>query len=252
MLIFYLVALAIIVGGGILTFTLLRRLGILLASAASLGVITVLVLIWPIPIHGGFMFLGEAIYDEWSRNRDKLTQLDVNKSKQDFLQNQEHRFRGELPFKTLQAVSEGWVHVVYGQNQFAWLDTQSGQIWSDWLLLSPTESLPPLSTAKLRCSEHAPAGYWALPTEAEHVVMKRSGGYNILPQPLTASMSYIVDTALNMELPTYRVKAGSNISNTASRRFSVRCIARSPDAPEQGYFKQDISLVEWNRYQLSK
>lgn len=43
-----------------------------------------------------------------------------------------------------------------------------------------------------------------------------------------------------------------NAFRNRTRDFSVRCIARGPGSPERGYIKQDISLEEWNYYQMSK
>lgn len=252
LLIFYGVALMIILVGGVSAFVLFRRKSLMLAGVSSLGVMSVLVLIWPLPIHGGFMFLGEAIYDEWSRDREQIVQQVSAEKKQVYLDNLNNRFRGELPVRYLVQLSEQWISVSYGLDQSAWMDTTSGLIWSDWLLLPLTDSLPSLRIGKLRCSEKAPAGFWALPTEAEHIIMKRAGGAEILPEAEIGSMSYIVDTDLKVEIPTYQVKAGNNSFSNKTGYFSVQCVARGPGSPERGYIKEDISLEEWNHYQISK
>ena len=198
----------------------------------------------------GFMFFGEAIYDEWYSNQERKVQQDTAEKKQDYIDNLSNRFRGELPIQYLERLSRKWMSVSYGLDQPAWMDTKNGQIWSDWLLLPLTNSLPSLQTGKSRCSELEPAGFWALPTEAEHIIMMRAGGAEILSQTETGSMSYIVDTNLNMEIPTYQVKGGNNTFRNRTRHFSVRCIARGPGSPKRGYIKQDISLEEWNYYQI--
>lgn len=252
LLIFYGIALAIILAGGVCTFILVKRKGVLPATVSSLCVMLLLVLIWLLPIHGGFMFLGEALFDEWSRDRERIFQQKTDEKKQAFLGQLHKRFRGELPILSLARLSESWVSVRYGLDQPAWMDTKSGLIWSGWQLLPVTDSLPSLQSGKSRCSELAPAGFWALSTEAELVILNRNGGSNILPETETGSMAYIVDPDLKMELPAYRVKGGDNTSRKNSRYFSVRCVARGPGSPERGYIKEDISLEEWNDYQLHK
>ena len=67
---FYGVILSILVGVGTLLFRWLRRWGLAYALAASLFTLAVSVLTWPIPIHGGFLLLGQVIYEEWSRDRE--------------------------------------------------------------------------------------------------------------------------------------------------------------------------------------
>ena len=59
LLIFYGIALTIILVGGLLTFVLFRRKGLLLAYVSSLCIMSILVLIWPLPIHGDSCFLAK-------------------------------------------------------------------------------------------------------------------------------------------------------------------------------------------------
>jgi hypothetical protein len=252
MLIFYSIALVIILSVGLLTFVLFRNKNKLLAVLLSLCAMSVLVLGWPIPIHGGFTFLGAAIYDEWSRDIGSAVH-DKNKQKhQNYLDKLTNRFQGELPIQQIQTLSERWAKIIYNQNQSAWLDTTSGQIWSNWQLLPATDSLPPLQIAKHHCSEQIPTGFWSLATQAEYIVMSRNSGAAFMSKSGTNIMTYTIDTDFKMEMPSYRVKGGGNSFGNKIRRFSVRCIARGPGSPERGYIKQDISLGEWNRYQLSK
>ena len=75
--------------------------------------ISVLVLIWPIPIHGGFINLGEAIYDEWSRDRQQIAQLRMDKEKQTYLESFQWRFTDELPILGEGALGYGWQPVEY-------------------------------------------------------------------------------------------------------------------------------------------
>jgi hypothetical protein len=252
LLIYYGIALTIILVGGLLCFIWLKHIHFLLRLFASLLIMSLLVLIWPLPIHGGFMILGESIYKEWRKDRQRVIHRDSTNRQQQYLDSLNQRFRGELPIKHLTELSSSWASVAYDENKQAWLDTASGQIWSDWLALPVTDALPSLEIGKSHCSELIPAGFWSLPTEAEHIIMRRNGGSDILPKTEGASMAYIIDTDFKMEMPTYRLTASSNFPNQKYRQFNVRCIARGPGGPSRGYIKQDISLTEWNHYQLSK
>ncbi len=252
MLIFYVIALAIILGSGLLIFVLFKNKSKLLAATSSLCAMSILIFIWPIPIHGGFTFLGIAIYDEWSRDIERADQDENKQKQQDSLDTLTNRFLGELPIQQIQTLSERWAKIIYNQNQSAWLDTTSGQIWSNWQLLPTTDSLPPLQIAKHHCSEQVPTGFWSLATEAEYIVMSRNGGADFMSDSGTNSMTYTIDTDFKMEMPSYRVKGGGNSFGNKIRRFSIRCIARGPGSPKRGYIKQDISLEEWNQFQLSK
>lgn len=112
--------------------------------------------------------------------------------------------------------------------------------------------MPTLEAAKRRCRDQAPAAYWSLPTEAEHAVMWKAGGHAVLPATDAGTVSYTVDADLRSEIATYRVGASRRSRPGAPRRFAVRCVARGPGGPARGFIKQDVSLVDWNRYQLSK
>lgn len=251
-LIFYGIAAAIILGGGFVVFWFLRRRSMVLAVILSLLSVPALVLVWPIPIHGGFMLLGEAILDEWSRDRAQEEHIRVDQKKQEYLDKLGGRFQGELAIVQSHPHSRGWQKIVDAESHTAWLATASGMVWSQWLELTATESLPTLALAKQRCAEFSPAGFWALPTEAEHVHMWLAGGLDVLPTTETGSVSYMVDADFQMEMPVYHVIGGDNSQARGARRFSVHCVARGPSGPERGFIRRDIPLEDWNRYQLFK
>jgi hypothetical protein len=256
-LIFYGIALAIILGAGLLVFFLLRRRGHVLAVGVSLVTLAVFVLIWPIPIHGGFTILGEVMFDEWSREWDRSNEVRSDHEQQAYIESFAQRFVGELPILGREPARYGWQAVTYSAGRPAWLDADNGQIWSDWLELAPTPSLPALEVAKARCEEYAPVGYWSLPTEAEHALMWKAEGHKVLPAAEAGSVSFIVDSDFRMEFATYHVGVASdngsrNARGGSARRFAVHCVALGPGGPARGYLQQDIPLDDWNRYQLSK
>jgi hypothetical protein len=253
MLIFYGIAITIILGVGLLVFFRLRRRSQLLATGLSLVAMSVFVLIWPIPIHGGFSTLGEAMFDEWSREWEHRNDVQNDHEQQAYIDSFALRFAGELPFLGRDAAVDGWQEVSYASGRPAWLDIDNGQIWSEWLPLMQTPSLPPLELAKNRCEQHAPAGYWSLPTEAEHALMWKAGGQAVLPAAVAGSVSFIVDSSFRMEFVTYNLgSASSNTQPRSVRHFAVHCIARGPGGSARGYLQKDVSLEDWNRYQLSK
>ena len=257
MLIFYGIAIAIILGGGLLVFFLLRRRGHLLAVGLSLVAMSVFVLIWPIPIHGGFMILGEAMFGEWSREWERRNEDRTDYEQQAYIASFAKRFAGELPILHRDTAGYGWQQISYASGRLAWLDTENGQVWSEWLEITQTPSLPPLELAKKRCAQYLPVGYWALPTEAEHALMWKAGGAKVLPAASVGSVSYIVDADFRMELVTYHLLssnngASNNGRSSSARRFAVHCVARGPGGPARGFLQHDVALDDWNRYQLSK
>lgn len=190
--------------------------------------------------------------DSWARDRAHEENLRVDQEKQDYLDALGGRFKGELAIVQSDPHSRGWQQIVDAEGHTAWLATSSGMIWSQWLELTATKSLPTLALARQRCAELPPAGFWALPTEAEHVHMWLAGGLDVLPSNQTGSVSYMVDTDYQLETPVYHVVGGSNVRPSGARPFSVRCVARGPNSPERGFIQSDIPLEDWNRYQLSK
>ena len=137
-LIFYGIAAAIILGGGFVVFWFLRRRSMVLAVILSLLSVPALVLVWPIPIHGGFMLLGEAILDEWSRDRAQEEHIRVDQKKQEYLDKLGGRFQGELAIVQSHPHSRGWQKIVDAESHTAWLATASGMVWSQWLELTAT------------------------------------------------------------------------------------------------------------------
>ena len=189
LLTFYGIAVVIILSGGLSVFLLMRRRSRLLAVGLGFLTASVLVLIWPIPIHGGFMILGEAVYDEWSRDQRDRTELREDNEQQSYLESFQVRFIDVLPILSLSTADHGWQTVNYASGTSAWFDIANGQIWSDWLPLADTPSLPSLELAKDRCREYSPAGYWSLATEAENALMWKTGGLKVLPAADSGTVS---------------------------------------------------------------
>ena len=252
LLIFYGIAIAIILGGGLSAFLLLRRRSLLLAVALGLFVTSILVLLCPIPIHGGFMVLGEAIFDEWSRDRQRSQQVRTDQDQQAYLDSFSMRFTGELPILGRDTLGHGWQTITYAPGRSAWLDTVNGQVWSEWLMLAETPSLHRSNWPRNRCRQYPPAGYWSLPTEAEHALMWKSGGFQGTTAVDAGSVSFVIDADFRMEIATYDVGASSNSQADAGKRFAVHCVARGPGGPARGFIKRDVAIGDWNRYQLSK
>jgi hypothetical protein len=254
LLFFYAIALAIILGCGWLAYRLLRRRSRVLALLAGLLTAGGLVLVWPLPIHGGFMLLGEALLRDLMHAGARHAEDRAAADRQAWFEQQVGHFAFELPLLERQTLAPGWQRVTTAEHRTAILDIAHGRLWSDWQALPAAAGLPPLELARSRCAELAPAGGWALATEEEFLLMWQAGGTQFLPTAATGSMSYSADPELGITLPSYQLHGGSNAPGTARRasRFAVRCIARAPGGPAARTRRSEIPLAQWNRYQLER
>lgn len=247
--------LALILAAGIFVYRAMRKHGKVLAVSLGLLTVTVLSLLFPIPTHGGVTFVFEVIYHEWKSPRYELTDTTADIKRQAFSERMNARFRAPIEFKVIASLSGDWNEVMLSDERQAWFDTNSKLIWSEWLSLEANDSLPTLKTAKARCRDYPPAGFWALSTEAENVLLWQSRGQQILPATAASSVSYSVEEQFQIEVPSYILRNRNSRNNRQANNqslFVVRCVARSEGAPPGGYSKKDIPLDLWNRYQLSK
>jgi hypothetical protein len=251
-LLFYVFLLVVLVIVAIFSFRFLRRWGRRSAVVGTLLMLVSAILFWPIPIHGGLLFLGEALYDEWGRDRARL--LQENSTIEKPARITVGRFAGILAVTLGTRIDDGWVEVAYDNGHAVVLHEASGLIWSHWLLLNTHQSRPALAQAKDRCETREPPGYWALATTAEDVLAWQDSGDSVISRPNTSTMSYVVDQHIGLEIPTYQLKARHTNNQQAikSELFSVRCVARSANAPTGGYTQADVELKLWNRYQLNR
>ena len=252
-ILFYGVAILIILGGGVLVYWWVGRHNRLLGVLAGLFSAAALVLIWPIPIHGGFTFLGAIMIDEL---RDELARVEtVHEAHKDlrFIQGLETRFAGVVEYGHVVELAGSWSTVTLPTGGVAWLDNHSGLIWSTPLVLTTEAPLLALEAGKTLCRQQTPTDYWALPTEAERYQFWRAAGRQHLPHKVAPAMGYMVDEAMGMEIPSVSlppVNSGNNRTRGAIQ-LMLRCVARGPAAPARGYIRSDIPLSEWNRYQLA-
>lgn len=252
-LFFFLAALGLILTAGWLVFRLFRRRPIVAAISAA-GIVLLLALLWPIPIHGGFTFLGEVLYSEIERSWREEVETRKAQKKTEFAHRLETRFAGTLDFEATERITERWHRVLVEGRSTGILDSATGMLWSEWLVLPGDGSLPALSTAKDRCRAEAPPDHWALAGETENFHLWKSGGPDVLPAPTWSIVSYLVDEQLSLEMPTYQLRGGTvgNAPGDSRRLFAVRCVARSAKAPPGGYARSPIRAEDWNLYQLSK
>ena len=253
-ILFYCVAILIILGGGVLVYWWVGRHNRLLGVLAGLFSAAALVLIWPIPIHAGFTFLGAIMIDEL---RDELARVEtVHEAHKDqrFIQGLEARFAGVVEYGHVVELAGSWSTVTLPIGEVAWLDKHSGLIWSTPMVLTTEAPLLALEAGKTLCRQQAPAGYWALPTEAERYQFWRAAGRQHLPHKVAPAMGYMVDEAMGMEIPSVSLPPvnSGNIRTRGAIQFMLRCVARGPAAPARGYIRSDIPLSEWHRYQLAK
>ncbi|MCU7959218.1 MAG: hypothetical protein KZQ58_04300 [gamma proteobacterium symbiont of Bathyaustriella thionipta] len=243
--VFYALVLVLAIVAAFGLYKLLAPLGKMLRGSLLVVFGILLILLWPIPIHGGFTFLGGALYDELSRWQATQIRQQNNDKKQQFVEHLKARFKGELGFSVSEKLAENWFRVQVKGNGHGWYESGSHLLWSEWLPLPSSTALPSLQSAKARCAGYPPAGYWSLSSEAENFLLWKKAGHQYLPKAPGASVSYLIDTHTQTEMPVYA-------SGASSRQFSVRCVARSAGAPLAGYAMKNIPLAEWNHFQLLK
>lgn len=253
LVIVYGVWLVALIAGGAFAYRRLRSRGRVQGAVAAFLVVGAFVLAWPIPIHGGVMFLGEAVVDELRRDAQRARERRHETEATDRRAQLSDRFAGPLPFEKLEAPSGGWSVVRTQGYPRVHHDRAHGLLWSAWTPIASSAERPSLDEAKQTCRRLAPAGFWSLPTEAEHCLAREAGGARVLGGDPGSGVSYVVDLDFGMELVTYRLGgAGRTGQAGSSAGFGSRCVARTQAAPVGGYTKADVPLERWNRCQLSK
>jgi len=235
-------------------YKLVARYNRLLAGVISLLVLCTLALLWPIPIHGGFTILGETLYHEL-RHEFAKRESEVEQEKHEaFNRAIDNRFAGPIEYELVRQLSGDW-HEVRVSNTNAYYDDQSKMLWSEWIYFETAGDLPSLELAKGYCQQLDPAGYWALISEGENYLLWKSQGQHPLSSAKTSTVAQNIDVQFGFEMPVYALRnigQGNKPGPIGKRLFSLRCVALTKDAPVGGYVRSDISLDEWNSYQLSK
>ncbi len=249
-------AIAVMLGGAVTVYLLTRRFGRPVAVLLGLFTGALLIGFWPVPIHGGAMFLGEELYREWRSKQNKRQYEAVEQKKQRFVNALTDRFSGTAPVAVGAPIDAGWRRARVAEEQ-AWLDIAHHLIWSDWIPVTARSAQPSLDEAKASCRHLRPEGFWALATEAENALAWQAGGAKVLPRPNVSSMAYTIDADFGLELPTFQMRghrSNEAVADDEARNtgFVVRCVARAEGAPERGYMRADVPLDLWNRYQMSR
>jgi hypothetical protein len=203
----------------------------LLAVAAALFAAGVF--FTPVPIHGGVLILGPEIiretWREWRRSRDAAA--DARREAHDA-----GRFAGWL---AAEALGDGW------------RDPASGLVWSPAIAETPQADAASLADAGRRCAARPPAGYWAVPRNAEFFWLARTeraagrwlADAYLWPEGISLPIVVALDPADAAGPP----RAGQDARGAP---LQVRCVAVTPPAPARGYRAADISLADWNAFQL--
>jgi hypothetical protein len=248
---YYVISIAFILCGAAVGLRLTRELHPILRILSSLSITAVTALLWPIPIHGGITMIGGILLEEFSSRRKQTPERPALPSGSD-AHFRSGRFAGRMEIRSEISTADRWHAVVLGRNRRAWLDPSSGLLWSDSQRLTGSSRLHRIDAAKRLCTELEPAGYWALPTEAEQALLWNTATRSGLPGSEISEVSYIVDDSLGMELPVFRVRGHGNNESAVPPGATIRCVALGPGAPPGGFIRRDIDLELWNRYQTSK
>lgn len=222
----------------------LRHHGKIKAMGASLLMGALLFLFLPIPIHGGFTFLFEVAFEELQDRMQERNEIQKEEKASAFRIGLQSRFSGVLPFQVVTKESHRWYEVKTAEGTRGWHDSTNGLVWSEAFAGVGSGNRPSLEEAASFCRHLPPAGFWAIPTEAERYHFWKSGGQELFDDQGYGSISGLVDTDLQMVLPVIDLGGGAGLA--------VRCIARGPGAPARGYIQSDIPLEEWNRFQMVK
>jgi hypothetical protein len=230
--------------GATVGYLVLRRWG---RGPAILGVLLGILaggLLFPIPIHGGVMFLGQVLWNEIEQLADAQAERRDQRRDEIFHSSFERRFAGDLPFIPSRSLEAPWMEAMLPDGTVALYDTESGLVWSNPRTVPSWQADSDLDPGRRFCARQQPAGYWALPTERELYEFWAHAGHRLSPWTGESTPSVLVDEALRMEIPVwYRGREAT---------VAVRCVARSPRAPRAGYPQADIDTSRWNQYQMEK
>ncbi len=244
LLTFYGICVLIVIAAAAFIFRRLKSRGVGRALLASGLGVALLLLFFPIPIHGGFTFPVEIMLAELRSERVRVEHKESDERKEAFLKKLAARFRGPLALPVQEPEKEPLSSFTTAGGARGWYDTRSGLAWTDLLALERTGAPPDLERAKAFCADIEPKGFWALPTEAELLLFWKAGGYRLssLAGYGTAGLLENVDFQTEM----LAVRASRNGT------YALRCVAIGPAGPAGGYLSGDIPLEEWNAYQLQK
>ena len=242
---FYLLVIIAIFSITYLVFRLVRKRSQFLSVLLVLFILPILILFTPIPAGHSITILGEVLYYELKSSlRDRERQQAQDK-KVTFVNK---RFNGALDF-TIDTHLYGTLHSArlhLNDTINAVYETNSKMIFSDWMNFGSKNSMPPLEIPTRICKKLRPESYWDLASEAEYSIVSLVAENKPFLSAPTSKISQMFDRDYDFVLPVYTQKA------TTPNQFSFRCVARSVDSPLGGWRSSDISLENWNAYQLSK
>jgi len=237
-------------------YRLAAHWGRLRGGITALAALVLFVACWPLPIHGGFMLLGEVFVDELLSMRERHQDERQDRRHDRFIADQSERFDGRLEFAPGAPLATGWRAGLTRAGSPVWFDERSGLAWSDALPLTAAQPQDLLAEAQRSCAEHSPRGRWALPTDAEGFTLWRHGGEEVLPRRHGRFVSQRVDTDFELSFAIVRIVRTSGETREGQQSdelpWRVRCVALGANAPRRGYLDLDISRDEWNAYQLAK
>ncbi len=226
------------------TYRQLYLRGRLQASVASGMVLCAFALFFPIPIHGDLTFPLEMIWQELAQQSEACKEQRDEQGQQAFHQLLERRFRGVVDDYELVGNESVWHTVQLHNGEQVQLDSESGLLWHGPHVVPGSLQQMSIDEAEQFCQQLFPAGYWALPSEAEAALLWLHGGHRLMPATGHSAMLVRWDEALLLKMPT-RFR-GSRAG------YALRCVALTQTVPRRGYLGSDLPLDLWNRYQLQK
>ncbi len=195
--------------------------------------------LFPIPIHGGFMFTYELwieTVDEWLKARSLREE---RRREEAFLAEPAAQLPAPLPVVVMDGTAR-WARVQVAGAGVGHLHRPSGLVFTDPFPWSPTGQVD-WEQADSRCRELDPSGTWALPTQGELFLFWRDGGAAVSPWGQGRFVSVLIDGDLQMRMTVRHLGQGPEL---------LRCVARTARAPVERVTRAAIETADWNRYQL--
>ena len=245
LLLYYLVALVVVLALCAALFVGLGRLGRVKYVALPVFFVGSILLI-PMPIHGGFMIFGEVVFDgieEFFEDRQVMVRARLRTDWHE-------SFKQRLP-EAVSIVKEGpvniyWHKVILADQTEAWLDVREGLVWRDVIFQGGGN--PGQANLVEACGQ---AGAFTLALEIELFYFYENRGPEVMAFANFRYPSLLIDDQFQLEMVKWRNFQGGGNQQQPPADIAIRCVGRTPGVPAEGLVNHQISAADWNRFQMA-
>jgi len=242
---YYLVALILVLALCGALYVKLGRYGRVKYVAIPLFLIGSLLLV-PIPIHGGFMIFGEALFDGIEEVLEDRREIVREQLQTDWHENFKDRLPEAVSIAEQISINPYWNKVILTDQTEAWMDIQEGLVWRDVILRGAgNEGKENLIKACRR------AGSFTLALEIEFFYFYENLGPEVMPFANFRYPSLLIDDQFQLELLKWRNFLSRENQQQQSSEIAIRCVGRTPRVPAEGLIDRQISPLDWNSFQLA-